>query len=384
MEIKKILVHNFRNLEQQNLQPDARLNIIIGKNGQGKTNFLEAIYLMANGESHRTSTTKEMINWNEKGFLVQILLFKNSSEIKISYSLKNRDRKIKINNNPVEKISDFIGNLNAVLFSPEDLKLVKGGPAQRRKFINTEISQVNSYYHHLLKKYNNILKQRNNLLKDIQQNNKTRKKNEDMIAVWDEQIAEAGSKIVLKRKKVINKIKILARLMQRRITGGRENLNLYYETDLKGETAAEVKNYFTEQLSQNRKKEFRLGYTTLGPHRDDIALLVNDRDIRKYGSQGQQRTTALALKMAELEFMKSEIGEYPVLLLDDVFSELDRERKKLLINLIRGRIQTFITSTEDEYIDILKKEKEVKIFRVQEGNFSLHSSPENKQQEGKG
>ncbi|MFW6268820.1 MAG: DNA replication/repair protein RecF [Bacillota bacterium] len=370
MHIKKILTHNFRNLKNETLKLDPGINIVIGKNGQGKTNFLETIYLLATGQSHRTSNNKEMINWNKEKFLVQALISKNESDIKLSFSRDKSTKTIKINDKPIEKLTDFIGTLNVVLFSPEDLKLVKGSPSQRRKFINMEVSQVSSYYHHLLNKYRNILKQRNNLLKEI--NYKGLKSQEKMLEVWDEQISETGSKIVKKRLEVINKIKILSRLMQRKITDGNENLNIEYEDSLNcsvdGNYNKDYELIFKEKLVNNRKKEIQRGYTTIGPQRDDLLLEINGKDVRKFGSQGQQRTVALALKMAELEFMKSEIGEYPVLLLDDVFSELDRERKNLLIDLIKEKIQTLITSTQDDYINMLKEE--AKIMLVKNGVFS--------------
>ncbi|MFW5788153.1 MAG: DNA replication/repair protein RecF [Halanaerobiales bacterium] len=346
MYLEKIMVKNFRNLKDVLLDLNPALNIFIGANGQGKTNLLEAIYFLATADSHRTSIDRELINWQAEVALLQIKLNKKEQEIKISLQLESSNKEVKVNDNPLKKISDLMGNLNVVLFSPEDLQLVKGSPSNRRKFINIEISQVSSYYYYLLKKYEHVLKQRNNLLKDIRENRK--KDRLQMLSVWDEQLIKLGSKIIKKRLEVVKKINILARLKQRQITDGTENLYVGYECSLDRleEENDDIEVIFRDKLVNNRDKEIRRGYTITGPHRDDLILKINDMDIRKYGSQGQQRTTALALKLAELEFMKSETGEYPVLLLDDVFSELDKKRRKTLLEIIVKNIQTFITTTE--------------------------------------
>ena len=259
----------------------------------------------------------------------------------------------------------MIGNLNVVLFSPEDLKLVKGSPANRRQFLNIEVSQVSSYYHHLLNKYNHIIKQRNKLLKNIRDHNKSK----EMLEVWDEQLATIGSKIIKKRLEVIEKLKILARLKQRKLTNGKEELTLNYENSISGDIkkSSDIKVIFKKDLVNNRNNEIKRGYTLSGPHRADLSLKINDIDVRKYGSQGQQRTVALALKLAELEFMKSEIGEYPILLLDDVFSELDDERRNTLIEVIKDNIQTFVTSTDINNVSELGDT--FYLFKVKNGNI---------------
>jgi len=351
MYIEKILLKNYRNINKVFLKFNPNLNLLVGDNGQGKTNLLEAIYLLGTGTSHRTNRDKEMINWNQDQALIQVQLIKKDYELKMSLNIEGTTKKAKINDNTLDKLSEMMGSLNVVLFSPEDLKLVKGSPANRRKFIDIEVSQVSSYYHHLLNKYNHILKQRNNLLKKTGYVSKSNSSNSSasMFEVWDEQLADIGSKIIKKRIEVIEKIKILARLHQRKITEGKENLEINYEDSIKGnldknDSQQEIKVIFKKKLVNNRNKELNRGYTIFGPHRDDLIIKINEIDVRKYGSQGQQRTVALALKLAELEFMKSEIGEYPILLLDDVFSELDAKRKNTLIEVIKDNIQTFITS----------------------------------------
>lgn len=365
MFLKKINLINYRNLKDILLDLNPNLNIFIGHNGQGKTNLLESIYLMGTGSSHRTYVDKEMINWDQDKALIQVLLNKKDHSLKLSMELDGSRKKIEINNNPLEKISDLIGNLNVVLFSPEDLYLVKGGPSHRRNFLNIEVSQVSTYYHYLLNDYHHVLKQRNNYLKEIRDKNK---KQYEMLDIWDEKLIELGSKIIMKRIEVVDKLKILARLSQRKITNGSENLSIEYESSITDQNIKDndIKLIFREVLANNRREEIKRGYTLYGPHRDDLLLKLNGIDLRKYGSQGQQRTTALALKLAELEFMKSETGEYPVLLLDDVFSELDEKRRNTLLQLIAEKIQTFITTTD---IDVLGKIRQsaYKLYKVENG-----------------
>ena len=367
MYIEKILLKNYRNINKSYLNLDPNLNIFIGNNGQGKTNLLEAVYLMATTESHRTNRDSELIQWEKENALVQIKLIKDDYDLTISYKIEGRNKEIKVNKNPLEKISDLVGNLNVILFSPEDLKIVKGGPHHRRKFLDLEISQVNPYYYHLLKEYNHILKQRNNLLKKMYNKNN---RDIDLLEVWDDKLAEKGAKIIFKRFQVLNKLKILARLAQRKLTSGSENLNIEYDCTLnidEKDNEDKINKIFLNTLKRKREDEFDRGYTLSGPHRDDLILKVNEMNVRKFGSQGQQRTVALGLKLAELEFMKSESGEYPVLLLDDVFSELDKNRRNTLVSIINDRIQTLITTTDIEDIELLMEDKNNKIFNVKDG-----------------
>ncbi|MFW6268543.1 MAG: DNA replication/repair protein RecF [Bacillota bacterium] len=369
MYLEKIHLKNFRNIQDTTISLNSSFNFFIGKNGQGKTNLLESIYLLGTGKSHRTNIDKEMIKWNKDSSLVQVLLNKSDYNLKISLKIRGREKKAYINGNPLEKISELLGNVNVVLFSPEDLQLVKGSPSKRRKFINIEVSQVSSYYHHLLNQYRKVLKQRNNLLKEIKENKKN-DKNNTMLEVWNEQLIDLGSKIIEKRLEVIDKLKILARLSQRQITGGNENLSIFYESSLDEDLKnKDIRFIFKQKLVNNKNREIRRGYTLFGPHRADLMLKINNMDVRKYGSQGQQRTVALALKLAELEYMKSETGEYPILLLDDVFSELDKNRKNTLINSITDKIQTLITSTEIKDINKLTNNSN-QIFSVKNGNIA--------------
>ncbi|RCW41469.1 MULTISPECIES: DNA replication/repair protein RecF [unclassified Halanaerobium] len=371
MYLKKILCRHFRNFDELILDLNPNLNIFLGANGQGKTNFLEAIYILAAADSHRTNVNSEMIKWEYNQALVQAILSKRDGKIKLAMRLDSSGRKVELNDNPLSKINEIMGYLNVVLFSPEDLKIVKEGPSHRRNFIDLEISQVSRYYHHLMGKYNHILKQRNNLLKSIQ--NKNQSSEGDMLSIWDSQLSEIGSKIILKRLEVIDKLKILARLAQRQITKGSEDLKLEYDISLKGFSRklgeAELKKLFAENLLKNREQEINRGYTVVGPHRDDLILKLNEKELRKYGSQGQQRTAALSLKLAELEFMKSETGEYPVLLLDDVFSELDSSRRETLLKVIADNIQTIITATDEENLSGLRNNS-YNIYEVNQGRIT--------------
>src|SRR5690554_5624618 len=368
MYLEKLLLKNYRNIREVFLEFDKNLNIFTGLNGQGKTNLIKSIYLMGTGSSHRTSIDRELIEWQKEKTLIQLLLNRREQNLKLSLKLDESGKSIEINNNPIERVSELIGTLNVVLFSPEDLNLVKGGPSYRRKFLDIEISQVSSYYFYLLNKYKHILKQRNKLLKEIRQTRGDKK----LLGIWDEKLAETGSRIINKRREVVEKLKLLARLSHRQITAGNEELNIYYETSLKNnDKIMDTELIFMKNLVNNREEEIIKGYTVTGPHRDDLILKGNNIDLRKYGSQGQQRTAALALKMAELEFMKSETGEYPVLLLDDVFSELDKNRRSTLLGLIAGKIQSFITTTDINDIHDLEefKSKEYSLFEVNEGKI---------------
>lgn len=366
MFVKKINLVNYRNLNSVFLDLSPNLNILTGDNGQGKTNLLESICLMATTSSHRTNIDKELINWEKERAQVNVLVEKKNYNVKLSMILEGSSKKFKVNNTPLERKYEFMGNLNVVLFSPEDLYLVKGGPSYRRDFINTELSQVSKYYSKLLSEFNHVLQQRNNLLKKIRDYGN---KNYDILDIWDEKLVSTGTRIIEKRLEVIEKLQILARLNQRKITNGSENLFLNYECSI-GKELNNIPLIFRKVLEDNREEEIKRGYSLFGPHRDDIVFKVNGIDLRKYGSQGQQRTTALALKLAELEFMKSETGEYPVLLLDDVFSELDEGRKNTLVEIIADRIQTFITTTD---INILGnfKNSNFKIFDVNQGDINL-------------
>ncbi len=369
MRITRLFADNFRNLSSVLVDFNKDINIILGANGQGKTNLLEAIYYLGTGRSHRTSRVKELINKEseENPAVVQVKLMRSEDiEDKLSLRLEAGERVYKINDEEVDRLENFTGKLNVVLFSPEDLKLVKGSPSQRRDFIDVEVSQVNSSYYRRLKRYEKILRQRNDLLKDLRAG---RREKDELITVFTEQLVELGSEVVAKRQEVVEKLKILARLHQRKLTDNEENLSVDYELSFPVDDDESLKDAFKRELNKKMNKEIERGYTLCGPHRDDLKLEVNGEDVRKYGSQGQQRTVALALKLSELEFMKSESGEYPVLLLDDVFSELDSRRRELLMEFIGSRVQTFLTTTDRVLAEEVTAD-EKHFYKIEQGVIS--------------
>ena len=364
MIVEELKVINYRNYEQMHLKFHPRLNVFIGDNAQGKTNLLEAIYLCSAGKSFRANRDQEMINMIKKQAYVQVKLKKVIGNVNIEVRL-NMDRKkdVKVNQIPLIKIGELLGNLNVVLFSPEDLKLVKEGPSERRKFMDREISQISTKYYYTLSQYNKILQHRNKLLKY------NRGKILDL-EVWNEQLATAGAWLIFYRRNFIKKISILAKLMHRKITESAETLEIIYEANVKVKEEDEV-NYIKEKILQRFKEDLNIdkqrGLTTVGPHRDDMILKINGLDVKNYGSQGQQRTAVLSLKLAELELVKSEVGEYPILLLDDVMSELDLKRQGYLINNLRN-VQTFITTTMMDHIKNLNPEDR-NIYTVSKGQI---------------
>lgn len=349
MRVTRLVLRNFRNYAGLTLEFARNINIFIGRNAQGKTNILEALYLGAMGRSHRTAVDNELVRWGQGAALVEIAFTRQEVDHKLAIRLiPSQNKEILHNGHPIKQ-RELVGTLNAVLFSPEDLQLVKGAPALRRRFLDGEISQVSRSYYRELIQYNRVVQQRNSLLKKVRE----REAKADLIDAWDEQLAAGAAFLVGKRFEAVRKLAMLANLMHRRITASKENLSLsYYQPYLHPDDEAPKplsSEWYRRQLMARRAEDIARGTTTIGPHRDDLLLAVNGHDLRVFGSQGQQRTGALALKLAELEFIKSETGEYPLLLLDDVMSELDEERRSHLLYFIRERIQTFITATDAKY-----------------------------------
>ncbi|WP_434121794.1 DNA replication/repair protein RecF [Salinicoccus roseus] len=340
MILNRIHLGNFRNYETLDLEFHPKLNIFIGRNAQGKTNLLESIYFLALAKSHRTSKDKELIRFNQDEAFVNGNITTSYSNLPLSLSVSGKGKRAKVNHMEVSKLSQYIGHLNVVLFAPEDLNIVKGSPQIRRKFINMECGQISKVYINMLSGYQKVLAQKNNYLKQ---------KNVDrvMIDVLNEQLAYYASLIILKRQQFVDTIEKYARKIHADISNGQEilavryNPNIKYEATEVGALEQELKALFQETL----EREIERGQALIGPHRDDIAFYINDFDVQTYGSQGQQRTTALSVKLAELELINEEIGEYPILLLDDVLSELDETRQSHLLTSIRNRVQTFVTTT---------------------------------------
>lgn len=357
MIIKSIELKNFRNYEDLNIQFDSGTNILYGDNAQGKTNILEAAYFSGTTKSHKGSKDKEVIRFGCEESHIRTIVEKNEKEYQIDMHLRNRGSKgVAINKIPIKKASELFGVLNIVFFSPEDLNIIKNGPSERRRFIDSELCQLDKLYLSDLTKYNKIINQRNKLLKDIYYNQSLL----ETLSVWDAQLLETGRKIIHKRKAFIEELNQIIGDIHSNISGGKENLILKYEPNIDDI-------FFEDELLKAKQKDLKICQTTVGPHRDDMLFSVNGIDIRKYGSQGQQRTSALSLKMAEIEIVKRSIHSTPVLLLDDVLSELDSSRQNYLLNSISD-IQTIITCTGLE--EFVKNRFHInKVFRVISGKI---------------
>ena len=334
-----------------------KVNVILGENAQGKTNVMESIYVLAMAKSHRTSNDKDLIHWEEDYAKIEGRLKKRNGPLALQLVISKKGKKAKSNHLEQRKLSQYVGNMNIVMFAPEDLNLVKGSPQIRRRFIDMEIGQVSPVYLHDLSQYQKILYQRNHYLKQLQTK---RQSDMTMLDVLTTQLIEVASSIVLKRFKFLELLQEWAEPIHFGISRGLESLKIQYKAsvDVSEETdLSKMVEVYEEKFAKIREREVERGVTLAGPHRDDLAFFVNGRDVQTFGSQGQQRTTALSLKLAEIELIQSEIGEYPILLLDDVLSELDDYRQSHLLNTIQGKVQTFVTTTSVEGInhDTLKQ-----------------------------
>jgi DNA replication and repair protein RecF len=350
MYIHHLALNNYRNYKKIEVEFEHKVNLILGENAQGKTNLIESIYVLAFSKSHRTSREKELISWDSDFAKITGQLHKKSGPFSMDIIISSQGKKAKINGLEQRKLSDYIGVANVVMFAPEDLNLVKGAPQIRRRFIDMEIGQINPLYLHHLSKYQKILLQRNHLLKELQR----KKGNEMMLDVLTEQLVESGAKLLKKRYEFLEMLQIWAENIHFEISRGQEKLNLQYKPSIDVSEKldlSKIEKEFHLQFSKIREKEIQRGTTLIGPHRDDVSFLINNRDVQTFGSQGQQRTTALSVKLAEIELIKEKIGEYPILLLDDVLSELDDYRQTHLLNTIKGKVQTFVTTTNIDGID---------------------------------
>lgn len=355
MIIKSIELANFRNYESLNLEFDKGTNILYGDNAQGKTNVLEAIYLSSITKSHKSSKDQDIIKFGEDEAHIRTYLEKDNDTYKVDMHLrKNSSKVIAVNGQKLKKAAGLLGLLNVVFFSPEDLSIIKNGPSERRRFIDMELCQLDSFYLYNLNNYNKIVNQRNKLLKDIYTNYSLK----DTLDIWDSQLISYGSKIIERRISFINQLNEIIYEIHKKLSGDREEILIQYEPNVLIEE-------FERKLKQSQEKDIKLKMTTVGPHRDDICFNVNGIDIRKFGSQGQQRTAALSLKLSEIELVKKVTKDTPVLLLDDVLSELDSNRQKYLLDSI-GNIQTIITCTGLD--DFVNDRFEInKVFKVSNG-----------------
>ncbi|CAI8029868.1 DNA replication and repair protein RecF [Geodia barretti] len=350
MLLNNIVLRNFRNYVDCEVSFSKPVNLIIGGNAQGKTSLLEAIYFLCTAESHRATRDGELIRHNEAGFYLRGTLGNSSNDVMSLEAMKRTRGQFKLKKNGVlqTKRSEWIGQFNAVLFSPESLVLVKGGPAERRRFLDLLISQIDSTYLKNLQKYRLVLRQRNELLKQI----RTTFVDAVQLDVWDKLLIAHGAAIIIKRLEIFHQLKAYAMQNHQKLTGGKENLALTYCSTLVGnktKTETEIAKDFDVALNASRGADLQRGTTLVGPHRDDFLIELENAEARTYGSQGQQRTIALALKLAELELIRTVTGQDPIVLLDDVTSELDYKRTEYLLNVLQNlSAQTFITATHAE------------------------------------
>lgn len=327
---------------------------------------MESIYVLAMAKSHRTSNDKELIRWDQDYAKIEGRVQKQHSSLPLQLIISKKGKKAKYNHIEQQKLSQYVGNLNVVMFAPEDLNLVKGSPQVRRRFIDMEIGQISPVYLHDMSQYQKILQQRNHYLKMLQIKKQT---DQTMLEILTEQFIQIAVKIVQKRFEFLKVLENWAKPIHHSISRGLEQLEIHYKPSvevLDDQELSKMVTCFEEKFGKVREREIERGTTMFGPHRDDLHFRVNNRDVQTFGSQGQQRTTALSVKLAEIELIDAEIGEYPILLLDDVLSELDDYRQSHLLNTIKGKVQTFVTTTSVEGIDH-QTLKEASTFAVKSG-----------------
>lgn len=355
MIIKSLELQDYRNYDSLNLAFDKGTNILYGDNAQGKTNILEAIYVSATTKSHKGSKDKDIVNFHKEEAHIRTFLEKDGVDTRVDMHLrKSKSKGIAIDGQKIKKAADLLGICNVVFFSPEDLGIIKDGPAERRRFVDMELCQLDGFYLYNLNHYNKIVNQRNKLLKDMYFNPDLK----DTLNIWDSQLVSFGSKIIERRKLFVEQLNEIIYGIHKRLSGDKEEIVIQYEPDVTIED-------FEQRLRYSQEKDIKLKQTTAGPHRDDFSFMVENVDIRKFGSQGQQRTAALSLKLSEIELVKKITKDTPILLLDDVLSELDSNRQNYLLNSI-GDIQTIITCTGLE--EFVNNRFEInKVYKVENG-----------------
>ena len=355
MYINKIKLQNFRNYNEQEINLNKSINVFYGDNAQGKTNILEAIFLCTFGKSFRTNKEKELVKLGKDNANVIIEYEKKDRDGKISISISDK-KQILVNGIKIKKLSELLGNINIVIFTPDDINILKGGPALRRRFLDMMIGQLKPNYVYILNMYIKTLEQRNNYLRQIKEENKP----ENLLDIWDEKLIEYADIIYKYRKEFIDKIKKKINIIHKKITDEKEEINIQYISN------CESKEVYSELLKQRRKLDIIKGFTTKGIHRDDFEIYINNKELSIYGSQGQNRTAILSLKLSELQVIYDEIEEEPILLLDDFMSELDINRRKNFLNNINNT-QVIITCAEK--IEFLKENVDYCLYQVKEGEI---------------
>ncbi|WP_212746863.1 DNA replication/repair protein RecF [Pediococcus stilesii] len=345
MYLKTLELHNFRNYADLNVEFGPGINVLLGENAQGKTNLLESIYFLALTRSHRTNSDRDLINWKSKEARVLGVIQKEHTVTPVELDITSKGKTAKVNHIEQGRLSQYVGQLNVILFAPEDLSIVKGSPSVRRKFIDMEFGQMSSKYLYNSAQYRSVLKQRNQYIKQLQFNPKG---DQVYLDVLSDQLAAHGAEIIFQRIQFLEKLEKWSREIHEEISQGKEQLTFQYVSPISGEQTTSAETIYAalqELFKKQRTKELQQGKTLVGPHLDDVRFVVNGKNVSTFGSQGQQRTTALSVKLAEIDLMKEETGEYPVLLLDDVLSELDDSRQTHLLTAIQNKVQTFITTT---------------------------------------
>ena len=360
MWLKQLSIQHFRNYQELEVEFHPGLNIFLGQNAQGKTNILESIYFLALTRSHRTRNDKDLVYFESTDFKVSGLLQRETGPLPLEISLTPKGRMTKINHLKQAKLSNYIGHMNVVLFAPEDLQLIKGAPAGRRKFIDIELGQMKPIYLSDLSQYNHVLKQRNSYLKNSE------KIDETFLDVLDSQLSSFGSRVIPHRLDFIQKLEAKSKEKHALLSNNKEDLTIQYQSSVFSEEVDDLEEQFFRMLKKNRQKDLFRKTTSIGPHRDDLAFFINEMNAN-FGSQGQHRSVVLSLKLAEIELMEEITREKPILLLDDVMSELDNYRQLQLLETISNSIQTFITTTTLDHLKELPEE--LKIFTIQSGHI---------------
>ncbi|MGR6561217.1 DNA replication/repair protein RecF [Pediococcus pentosaceus] len=345
MYLKTLELHNFRNYADLVVEFGSGINVLLGENAQGKTNLLESIYFLALTRSHRTNSDRDLISWKTKAARVSGSVQKEHIVTPLEINLSSKGKNAKVNHLEQSRLSQYVGQLNVILFAPEDLSIVKGSPAVRRKFIDMEFGQMSSKYLYNSAQYRSVLKQRNQYIKQLQFNPKG---DQVYLDVLSDQLAAHGAEIIFQRIQFLKKLEKWSQEVHKEISQGKEKLSFQYVSPISSDQADTTEKIYAALqalFQKQREKELQQGKTLVGPHLDDVRFMVNDKNVSTFGSQGQQRTTALSVKLAEIDLMKEETGEYPVLLLDDVLSELDDSRQTHLLTAIQNKVQTFITTT---------------------------------------
>lgn len=368
MHIKTLKLKNYRNYEQLDVLFNDKINVIIGENAQGKTNLMEAFYVLAFTKSYRTPKENELIYWGKDFAKIEGTIEQKNRTFPLEIVITSKGKKAKLNHIEQKRLSDYIGALNIVMFAPEDLALVKGPPQVRRRFIDMELGQIQPSYIYHLGQYQQVLKQRNHLLKQMQ-----RKQMNDltMLQILTEQLIEHATTVLERRFAFLDLLRKWSKPIHGNISRNLEKLEIEYNPTIDVSEDAnkeKIETIYLESFHKVQEKEIERGTTLLGPHRDDLTFYINGKDVKVFGSQGQQRTTALSIKLAEIDLIHHEVGEYPILLLDDVFSELDDHRQSHLLSTIQGKVQTFVSTTNVAGIHHETLEK-AELFHIDKGRI---------------